>query len=150
MPRRRDLVRGLHRSVQSSGVWTADEDVWRQREHWYCWADEVLRGEGFRDDCDGFAWTWAELALRSGVPRGEVGTYLVRTQRAPIGHAYDHMVCVVWDDGHFWVLDNQERRPVWSYESYHRPYAYHDFTMPVGRFATTNMWRLSDVGAYRG
>lgn len=52
----------------------------RERDEvWTNYAEEVLRGEEFRGDCDDLATTSATLALCAGVPPEQVGYLLTRT-----------------------------------------------------------------------
>jgi len=56
----------IYRKVNSLFIWTSDKIIHPDYfDHWQSHADEVERGEVFRDDCDGFSLTCAELFVRN-------------------------------------------------------------------------------------
>jgi predicted transglutaminase-like cysteine proteinase len=69
-------------------------------DHWASHADAVEAGEIFRDDCDGFALTCAELLVRSGQDKETVRIAMCKTETNE-----GHLVCVCNE----WVLDNRQR-----------------------------------------
>jgi predicted transglutaminase-like cysteine proteinase len=69
-------------------------------EEWACHADSVEAGVVFKDDCDGFALTCAELLLRRGVPKSEVSLIMCHTSGG------GHLVCGLAANGTTWILDN--------------------------------------------
>lgn len=69
-------------------------------DHWMSHADAVEAGEIFKDDCDGFAMTCAELLIRTGVDKEKTRLTMCKTETGE-----GHLVCVC--DG--WVLDNRQR-----------------------------------------
>jgi predicted transglutaminase-like cysteine proteinase len=71
-------------------------------EDWTCHADSVEAGEVFKDDCDGFALTCAELLLRRGVPKSEVSLVVCNTSGG------GHLVCGLAANGTTWILDNNQ------------------------------------------
>lgn len=71
-------------------------------EHWTSHADKVEQGRVFRDDCDGFALTCAELVIKAGVPRDKVIACYCITET---GEA--HLVCGVNLDNTTVILENR-------------------------------------------
>lgn len=69
-------------------------------DHWQSHADAVARGEIFRDDCDGFAMTCAEMLLNAGEDKSKINLAMCLTETGE-----GHLVCVF--DG--WILDNRQR-----------------------------------------
>lgn len=103
--------------VRRRFTWVADEEQFEKGDDWRSYADEVERGEPVRDDCDAFAVTCAELAVRYGIDPARVRVALCLTevgQRQAVPPAYDHMVCLIDDagDGYTLVLDCRQRAPV--------------------------------------
>ena len=80
-------------------------------EHWTSHADEVDAGEDFRDDCDGFALTCAELLIRAGYNKKDVKVIYCTTETAE-----DHLVCGVDVDDTTYILDNRYAM-VYNYKS---------------------------------
>lgn len=72
-------------------------------DHWKSSADEVEAGKTFKDDCDGFCLTSAELLVRQGADPETVRI----------------VQCHTGIDGHLvtaygpWILDNLQRRPIY-------------------------------------
>ena len=69
-------------------------------EHWTSHAEKVKNRIRFRDDCDGFALTCAELLLDAGADPSKV--FLVI---CAIG-GVSHMVCALEEDDNTWIMDN--------------------------------------------
>ena len=74
-------------------------------EHWTSHADEVDAGEDFRDDCDGFALTCAELLMRAGYSKKDVMIIYCTTETGE-----QHLVCGVNEDDTTYILDNRYDR----------------------------------------
>jgi predicted transglutaminase-like cysteine proteinase len=94
------IIREVLREVHRHFVWTADDVLYGVPEHWTSHADVVERGEVFRDDCDGFALTCAELLLRRGLLPENVRIGACWTETGEY-----HLVCVA----HGVLLDNRHR-----------------------------------------
>ena len=77
-----------------------------QAEHWTSHADAVLAGEQFKDDCDGFANTCAELLIREGIDKKDVSVIYCVTEEGE-----DHLVCGVAIDGKTYILENRYDDP---------------------------------------
>jgi predicted transglutaminase-like cysteine proteinase len=100
----KNLAKNIHWEVLTHFVYTPDKEQFPEFfEHWMSHADEVEAGQTFRDDCDGFALTCAELLVRGGADEGKVS--LVRCLTETGG---GHLVCMA--DG--WLLDNRQRTAV--------------------------------------
>jgi predicted transglutaminase-like cysteine proteinase len=71
-------------------------------EHWTSHANEVLAGDKFSDDCDGFANTCAELLIKEGIDKKDVSVIYCVTETGE-----DHLVCGVAIEGKTWILENR-------------------------------------------
>jgi len=116
----------IHQRVLRLFIWTPDQIQYGAWDHWTSHADAIERGEIIRDDCDGFAMTCAELAVRAGIEKSAI-----RLATCSVETGEYHCVAIVSG----WALDNRERRAkVWGTLPYH--------------------WRasmkLSDPGIWRG
>ena len=90
----------IHQRVLRRFIWTNDEEQYGVWEHWTSHADAIERDEIIRDDCDGFAMTCAELAVRAGIEKS-----LVRLATCFVETGSYHCVAIVSG----WVLDNRQR-----------------------------------------
>lgn len=80
-------------------------------EHWKSWAKEIREGqEDIRDDCDGFATTFAELLAEEGFPLQDIAIVFCYSRQGREGH----LACKVFDDerGGWYFLDNNVKRPM--------------------------------------
>jgi predicted transglutaminase-like cysteine proteinase len=108
----RRIAKSVLRDVFSCFVYEADEE-----EEWTSHADAVESGLTFKDDCDGFALTCAELLIRRGISREDVSLIVCNTTGG------GHLVCGFAADGTTWILDNNvdhiydwvNSRYVWRY-----------------------------------
>lgn len=94
------LICDVFREVKGCFIWHSDQAQHGICEHWTSYADDVDDGVVFRDDCDAFALTCAELLVRAGITTDRVAVVTCTDAKAQ-GHA----VCRVDD----YVLDNQCR-----------------------------------------
>jgi predicted transglutaminase-like cysteine proteinase len=115
----------IHELVLSRFTWAPDSETFGRFEHWQSFADEVEAGHRFVGDCDNFALTCAELALRRGVKSKRV---MIATCWTEI-QTY-HAVAIIGG----WMLCNRHAI-VMSYRQ--APY----------RWASG--MRMSDVGTWR-
>jgi hypothetical protein len=100
----KDLAAKVHWDALTHFVYVPDKEQFPDFfEHWMSHADEVEADQIFRDDCDGFALTCAELLIRHGADTSKV--ILVRCLTETGG---GHLVCVA--DG--WLLDNRQRSTI--------------------------------------
>jgi predicted transglutaminase-like cysteine proteinase len=96
------LIKAVLREVHRNFLYTFDHDQFEAPEHWTSHADAVERGDVFRDDCDGFAMTCAELLIRKGADPERVR---IATCWAETGEY--HAVCVAYGR----LMDNRYRAP---------------------------------------
>ena len=97
-----DTVKELHETVFRLFTYRFDKHNYLVEEHWTSHADAVERGEGFVDDCDGYACTTAELLLRRGVSAEDVKLIYCITET---GEA--HLVCGVDTVETTWIAENR-------------------------------------------
>lgn len=98
-----DLIFDIFFRVRSAFTWKSDQSTFGQNEHWTSHADAIERGENIQDDCDSFAMTCAELAMRAGISKQDI---LLATCHVETGEY--HAVAFVDK----YVLDNRKRQPV--------------------------------------
>ena len=92
--------------VKNLFIWTSDKESHPTYfDHWASHADAVERGDVFRDDCDGFAMTCADLLAREGIDKSLIRLAMCRTETGE-----GHLVCIV--DGY--LLDNRQRT-IWNW-----------------------------------
>jgi predicted transglutaminase-like cysteine proteinase len=94
------VTKEVFRQVKNLFIWASDQEHYGVPDKWMSFADEVERGEVFKQDCDGFSLTCAELLVRRGVPKAAIRIALCWTETG--GY---HAVCVCRDE----VLDNRQR-----------------------------------------
>jgi len=93
--------------VRNHFIYVPDMEQFKQPEHWKSHADEVESGQVFKDDCDGFALTAAELLIRNGVGIDKIRISACKTETGE-----GHLVCIA--DG--WLIDNRQR-DIWPWNS---------------------------------
>ena len=97
-------VKDIHTKVWKHFIYVTDKRNYMKEEHWTSHAKEVEEGKKFKDDCDGFALTCAELLIKAGFAKKDVmAIYCV----VETGEA--HLVCGVHVDDETYILDNRER-----------------------------------------
>lgn len=104
---RKTLGDKIHKKVISRFEYVHDKEQYDEMEHWTSHADDVLEGNIFQDDCDGFAFTCCELLIKEGLPKEDV-MFIVCHDETGSGHA----VCGIQDgeSGKTWILDNRANR----------------------------------------
>ena len=123
------VIDDIFRDVQRRFIWTPDLVTFGKAEDWRSYAEEVKRGEVIEDDCDAHALTCADLAIEQGVAKGRIRVARCLTeegQRDPASPLYDHLVCLIDDDGDGFtmVLDCRQRTVLpWN----RVPYRWHSF-----------------------
>lgn len=105
------IGREVHYSVLKLFKYEHDEKQYQQIEHWTSHADAVEKGETFKDDCDGFALTCADLLIRKGVPKDKISIVYCLTEGGG-----GHLVCGLYTDGTTYILDNRYDK-VYPWES---------------------------------
>ncbi len=106
----REIVNKVFDDTRRNFIYTPDGEQYGVRDDWRSHAGEI--GEPWRDDCDGFACTAAELMIDRGVPKEDVRLILCITETG-----IAHLVCGVDVDGDLnatLILDNRQRT-VWSW-----------------------------------
>ena len=102
---KKSQVEDIHWNVLTHFLYTPDKVIHPDFfDHWQSHADEVERGQTFRDDCDGFALTCAEILIRKGAESKDVKLIYCKTET---GGA--HLVAS-WES---WILDNRQRFPMY-------------------------------------
>jgi len=101
-----DEVRDIHKEVHGLFTYIHDDKQYDMNEHWTSHADDVMAGEEFEDDCDGFALTCAELFIHKGHPREHVSAIICNTETGE-----GHLVCGILIDGEQWVVENRYKKP---------------------------------------
>jgi predicted transglutaminase-like cysteine proteinase len=84
------IVGFTHLRVLNLFHYVSDQKNYGVNEDWRSHADAVNRKEVFKDDCDGFALTCAELILEEGIPRDRVKIIICKTEEGE-----QHLVCGV-------------------------------------------------------
>ena len=100
------IAKKVHHLVESKFTYLHDDKQYMQAEHWTSHADAVLAGEQFKDDCDGFANTCAELLIREGIDKKDVSVIYCVTEEGE-----DHLVCGVAIDGKTYILEIRYDEP---------------------------------------
>ena len=96
----------VHALVEKRFTYVHDDKQYMMNEHWTSHANEVLAGDGFSDDCDGFANTCAELLIKEGIDKKDVSVIYCVTEEGE-----DHLVCGVAVDGKTYILENRYSNP---------------------------------------
>lgn len=97
----KETVSNLLKEVRSLFIYTPDHILHPDHfDHWESHADAVERGEIFRDDCDGFSLTTAELLIRRKANPEDVKIIFCNTETGG-GH-----LVTSWKH---WIIDNRQR-----------------------------------------
>lgn len=67
-----EILEELQEKCWSLFDYVYDKRQYMVEEHWTSHAEEVEDGIRFRDDCDGYACTMAELLLNNGIPKERI------------------------------------------------------------------------------
>jgi len=94
----------LNTKLHDLFTYRSDKKVYDVMEDWRSHASAVENGEGFTDDCDGFAFTACEILINNGVPRETVKFIVCNVDGG--GHA----VAGVDLDGVTWIFDCNSRK----------------------------------------
>ena len=92
----------IHAKVLRLFSYAADKETFGYTDYWSSFATHVEAGQPFTGDCDNFAMTCAELAVRNGYAPSKVLLALCWTEE----DVY-HAVCIVGNR----LLDNRYSRP---------------------------------------
>jgi len=83
-------------------IYTPDSKQYNQEEHWTSHAKAVKANLLFKDDCDGYAATAAELLVEAGIPKESIKLIYCKTET---GEA--HLVCGVSSDTNTYIIENR-------------------------------------------
>lgn len=102
--------------VRSRIRYESDEKVFGVQEFWKSWKDEIQSTNKtfFKDDCDGFALTMAELLIAKGIKKEHVAIcYCAIIEDDYPGQKEYHLATKVFneEDGFWYVIDNNVNRP---------------------------------------
>ena len=92
----------IHSLVRSKFTYIHDDKQYMMSEHWTSHAKEVLNGDNFKDDCDGFANTCAELLITEGIDKKDVSVIYCETETGE-----NHLVCGIAVAGKTYILENR-------------------------------------------
>ena len=104
-------IQDIYADVRKNFIYTPDVEQFKLLEDWRSHANEIA--QPWRDDCDGFALTCAEVAVLRGIEPIRVSVVLCLTevgQRKRFVLPYDHMVCLISGPVGNLILDNRQRR----------------------------------------
>lgn len=128
-----ETLQRIHKSVYSNFIYTSDKKNYDLMEHWTSHAKTVKEGKKFKDDCDGFALTCAELCIQEGFERADVRIIMCQTETGEW-----HLVCGVNTGDTTYILDNRYSKPYrWSSK---RDYNWHKSM----NFAKPGKWYYID------
>lgn len=125
------LARKVNNQVQDLFIPTDDDTQFPDSfDDWRSYADQVERGEKFRDDCDGYCLTCAELLIRAGADPRQVKVCDVKVPKMSW-----HLVCAYGP----WVLDN-----LFRYVYYWKDANY--YWRRSMKMSEAGIWRIIDGG----
>jgi predicted transglutaminase-like cysteine proteinase len=92
----------------------SDQRVFGKVEYWKSWKDEILAGKtNIKDDCDGYALTFAELFLHKGFEKKNIAICFCSIEDEHTKQLEWHLLCKVKaDDGNWYVVDNNVMYPM--------------------------------------
>jgi predicted transglutaminase-like cysteine proteinase len=101
----------IHDNVWKHFIYVTDKKQYDVADQWTSHAKEVNEGVDFKDDCDGFALTCADLLIHNNVPKNKVRAIICKVETGEV-----HLVCGVDIDeeqNRTLILDNRYRIPYW-------------------------------------
>jgi predicted transglutaminase-like cysteine proteinase len=101
-----ETLNKIHKLVHNSFTYVPDKKNYNLIEHWTSHAEEVKLGKKFKDDCDGFALTCAELCIEAGFNRSDVRVIICQTETGEW-----HLVCGVNTEDDTIILENRYSKP---------------------------------------
>jgi len=96
------IATNIQRRMMPLFIYTTDEKQYNQKEHWTSHANKVKANLLFKDDCDGYAATAAELLIEQGISRNNIKLIYCTTET---GEA--HLVCGVSSDTDTYIIENR-------------------------------------------
>lgn len=104
----REVAEKILTRLNAGFRYVSDLEQFGRKEHWRSAVDAVRKKAVWRDDCDGFALTAAQLAVEDyGVPEKDVTLVYCTVDGA------GHLVCFISGKDETWVIDNRSTA-VWS------------------------------------
>ncbi|MEK9954758.1 MAG: transglutaminase-like cysteine peptidase [Pelagibacteraceae bacterium] len=94
----------IHNLVHNRFIYKDDFENYGVFDDWRSHAQEVIEGQTFEDDCDGFAFTVCELLIQEGFSPDQV-LFLSCTVETGEGHAV--AACII--DGNIYVADSRKK-----------------------------------------
>lgn len=146
------IAKDIHQKVHKSFIYESDEQNYQMSEHWTSHADDVYKmwhqafadeienpdtEKRFKDDCDGFALTCAELLIVADVPREKVKIIICHTETGE-----GHLVCALDHENNTYILDNRYRFVYYWEEATRIGYRW-DYFMS---FDEPGVWKKVDNG----
>jgi predicted transglutaminase-like cysteine proteinase len=98
------VIQGVFNQVRENFIYTPDSEQFDRMEDWRIHKKEVEAGEIWRDDCDGFAVTCAEMLAWQDIPFENISLILCEVETGG-----RHLVCGIEHDGETLILDNRQR-----------------------------------------
>lgn len=109
------IIDDVFNKVRDRLIYESDEVVFGQVEYWKSWKNEIAAGPGnFKDDCDGFALTMAEMLLARGIKKEHVAIcFCAIVEDARPNNKEYHLATKVFNeqDGFWYIMDNNVSRP---------------------------------------
>lgn len=103
-----ETINKIFKLVHKNIRYDHDRVVFKKEEFWKSWAQEIKEGAtNIRDDCDGYALTFAELLVENGISPEHIAITFCILQ------GEGHLVCEVFDmeQQEWFILDNNVARP---------------------------------------
>lgn len=104
-----ETIQAIFDLVHANMSYQYDRIVFGKEEFWKSWSKEIKQGmSGIRDDCDGYALTFAELLREHGIAPQHIAICFCTIK------GEGHLNCKVFDaDQQQWfILDNNTTRPL--------------------------------------
>ena len=121
-----DLIRKIHKTVFEKYQYVSDKKNYNLIEHWTSHAKAVKEGNKFKDDCDGFALTCAEICIDQGFEKADVRVIMCQTETGEW-----HLVCGVNAEDTTYILDNRYDKPYqWKSKPDYKWYKSMNFSKP--------------------
>ena len=109
------IIDDVFNIVRSRLIYESDQVVFGKLDYWVSWKDKIAAGPGnFKDDCDGFALTMAEMLLARGIKKEHVAIcFCAIVEDSRPGNKEYHLATKVFNeqDGFWYIMDNNVNRP---------------------------------------
>ena len=118
-------IQEVFTKVRNLFIYTPDQEQYHKPEDWRSHADAIDNNQVFKDDCDGFAMTCAEILVRNNINKD-----LIRLVLCQIETQEYHCVCIADN----MLLDNRQRS-LWNWNEV--PYTW----ISSMKMSEPGMWR---------